>query len=128
MEDGCIDAMFTSARISGDEIGPTKRGNCAKVMATVDRHGPLPALTTHAANHRDVTLVQLTFDLYVIDVTSQNLIGDRAFDGDEPDAHMRELSTDVCSPSLSYRVRDTNQDGRRLRRNERRWIVERLSA
>jgi hypothetical protein len=49
-------------------------------MAIVDRHGLPLAVTTHAANHHEVTLVQLTFDFYMIEAKPQNLIGDRAYD------------------------------------------------
>jgi hypothetical protein len=55
-----IDATFASAKGGGDEIGPTRRGKGVKIMAIVDRHGLPLAVTTHAANHHEVTLVQLT--------------------------------------------------------------------
>jgi hypothetical protein len=54
-------------------------------MAIVDRHGmpllPLSA-STHAANHHEVTLVQLSFDFYMIEAKPENLIGDKAYDSD----------------------------------------------
>ena len=35
-----------------------------KIMAIVDRHGlPLSSVSTHAANHHEVRLVQLCFDI-----------------------------------------------------------------
>lgn len=40
------------------------------------------AVTTHAANHHEVTLVQLTFDFYMIEAKPENLLGDRAYDSD----------------------------------------------
>jgi hypothetical protein len=42
---------------------PTKRGKGMKIMAIVDRHGLPLAVSTHAANHHEVMLVQLSFDL-----------------------------------------------------------------
>jgi len=72
-----IDAKFASAKGGGDEIGPTRRGKGVKIMAIVDRHGLPLAATTHAANHHEVTLVQLTFDCYMIEAKPENLIGDR---------------------------------------------------
>jgi transposase len=62
-----IDATFASAKGGGEEIGPTKRGKGVKIMAIVDRQGLPLAVTTHAANHHEVTLVQLTFDFYMIE-------------------------------------------------------------
>jgi hypothetical protein len=43
----------------GTEIGPTKRGKGMKLMAIVDRHGLPLSVSTHAANHHEVRLVQL---------------------------------------------------------------------
>jgi transposase len=123
-----IDATFASAKGGGEQIGPTKRGKGVKIMAIVDRHGLPLAVTTHAANHHEVTLVQLTFDFYMIEAKLENLIGDRAYNSDKLDAQMREQGTEMIAPHRSNRVRQKTQDGRRLRRYERRWIVERLFA
>jgi hypothetical protein len=49
-------------------IGATKRGNGLKIMAIVDRHGLPLSVSTHAANHHEVPLVQLSFDFYMIEV------------------------------------------------------------
>jgi hypothetical protein len=50
-----------------------------KIMAIVDRHGLPLSVSTHAANHQEVRLVQLCFDFdfYMIDAKPENLIGDR---------------------------------------------------
>jgi hypothetical protein len=37
-----------------------------KIMAIVDRHGLPLSVSTHAANHHEVRLVQLCFDFYMI--------------------------------------------------------------
>jgi hypothetical protein len=49
-------------------------------MAIVERHGLPLSVSTHAANHHEVRLVQLCFDFYVIEAKPENLIGDRAYD------------------------------------------------
>jgi len=95
-------------------------------MAIVDRHGLPLAVSTHAANHHDVTLVQLSFDFCMIDATPENLIGDRAYDSDRLHAQLREEGIEMIAPHKSNRTRRKTQDGRRLRRYERRWIVERF--
>jgi hypothetical protein len=66
------------AKGGGAEIGPTKRGKGMKIMAIVDRHGLPLSVSTHAANHHEVRLVQLCFDFYMIEAKPENLIGDRA--------------------------------------------------
>jgi transposase len=97
-------------------------------MAIVDHHGLPLAVTTHAANHHEVTLVQLTFDFYMIEAKPQNLIGDKAYDSDPLDEELRKQGVEMISPHESNRTRQKTQDGRRLRRYERRWIVERFFA
>jgi len=122
-----IDATFASAKGGGVEIGPTRRGKGVKIMAIVDRHALPLAVTTHAANHHEVTLVQLTFDFYGIEAKPENLIGDRAYDSDQLDEQLRREGVEMIAPHRSTRKRKT-QDGRRLRRYERGWIVERFFA
>jgi transposase len=123
-----IDATFASAKGGGEQIGPTRRGKGVKIMAIVDRHGLPLAVTTHAANHHEVTLVQLTFDFYMIEAKPENLIGDKAYDSDPLDAQLRDQGVEMISPHKSNRSKRKTQDGRRLRRYERRWIVERFFA
>ena len=124
-----IDATFASAKGGGEQIGPTRRGKGTKIMAIVDRHGLPLAVTTHAANHHEVTLVQLTFDFYMIEARPENLIGDKAYDSDQLDAQLRAQGTEMISPHRGNRnPKRVTQDGRRLRRYQRRWIVERFFA
>jgi len=123
-----IDATFASAKGGGEQIGPTRRGKGVKIMAIVDRHGLPLAVTTHAANHHEVTLVQLTFDFYMIEAMPENLIGDRAYDSDPLDQQLRSQGVEMIAPHKSNRVKRKTQDGRRLRRYQRRWIVERFFA
>ena len=104
-----IDATFSSAKGGGDQIGPTKRGKGVKIMAIVDRHGLPLAVSTHAANHHEVTLVQLSFDFYMIEAKPENLIGDRAYDSDKLDEELRQEGIEMISPHRQGRVkpRDT---------------------
>ena len=97
-------------------------------MAIVDRHGLPLSVSTYAANHHEVTLVQLSFDFYMIEAKPENLIGDRAYDSDKLDAELKQEGVEMISPHRSNRVLRKTQDGRRLRRYERRWIVERFFA
>ncbi|MEX2050658.1 MAG: IS5 family transposase [Steroidobacteraceae bacterium] len=123
-----IDASFTMAKGGGDEIGPTKRGKGVKIMAIVDRHGLPLAVSTHAANHHEVTLVQLCFEFYMIEAKPENLIGDKAYDSDRLDEELRQEGVEIIAPHRQNRTRCKTQDGRRLRRYQRRWIIERFFA
>jgi transposase len=123
-----IDATFASAKGGGDEIGKTKRGKGVKIMAIVDRHGLPLAVSTHAANHHEVTLVQLSFDFYMIEAKPDYLIGDRAYDSDKLDEELRKEGVEMISPHRTGRRKLKTQDGRHLRRYQRRWLVERFFA
>jgi transposase len=123
-----VDAMFSSAKGGGDGIGPTKRGKGVKIMGIVDRHGLPLAVSTHAANYHEVTLVQLTFDFYMLEAKPEHLIGDKAYDSDKLDEELGEQGIQMIAPHRSNRRKRQTQDGRRLRRYQRRWIVERFFA
>jgi transposase len=128
-EEECfVDAMFSSAKGGGEEIGPTRRGKGVKIMGIVDRHGLPLAVSTHAANHHEVTLVQLSFDFYMIEAKPENLIGDRAYDSDKLDDELQKDGIRMIAPHKSNRKKTRTQGGRRLRRYERRWLVERFFA
>lgn len=122
-----IDATFASAKGGGDEIGPTKRGKGVKIMAIVDRHGLPLSVSTHAANHHEITLVQLSFEFYMIEAKPEHLIGDKAYDSDKLDAELRQEGVELIAPHRANRKLKT-QDGRALRRYARRWLVERFFA
>ena len=72
--------------------------------------------------------MQLTFDFYMIEAKPENLIGDRAYDSDPLDAELPEQGIEMIAPHKCNRTKHKTQDGRRLRRYERRWIVERFFA
>ena len=122
-----IDATFASAKGGGAEIGPTRRGKGVKILAIVDRAGLPLSVSTHAVNHHEVTLVQLSFDFYMLEAKPEHLIGDKAYDSDTLDKDLREQGVEMIAPHRSNRKLKT-QDGRKLRRYARRWIVERFFA
>ena len=70
-------------------------------MAIVDRHGLPLSVSTHAANHHEVRLVQLCFDFYMIKAKPENLIGDRAYDSDALDEELRREGIEMIAPHRS---------------------------
>ena len=109
-----IDATFAAAKGGGDGMGLTKRGKGVKILAIVDRHGLPLSVSTHAANHHEVTLVQLSFDFYMLEAKPEHLIGDRAYDSDGLDDDLKQDGVNMIAPHRSTRKLKT-QDGRRLR-------------
>jgi len=70
-------------------------------MAIVDRHGLPLSVSTHAANHHEVRLVQLCFDFYMIEAKPENLIGDRPYDSDPLDHVLRQDGIEMIAPRRS---------------------------
>ena len=58
----------------------------------------------------------------------ETLIGDRAYDSDPLDDDLRKDGIEMVAPHRSNRHKCATQDGRRLRRYTRRWLVERFFA
>ena len=97
-------------------------------MGIVDREGLPLSVGTHAANHHEVTLAQLSFEFYMIEATSEHLIGDKAYDSDPLDAELKVEGVEMIAPHRKNRKRRKTQDGRPLRRYARRWKVEHFFA
>ena len=123
-----IDATFTPAKGGGEGIGYTKHGKGVKIMGIVDRGGLPISVSTQAANHHEVTLVQLSFDFYMIEAKPEKLIGDKAYDSDKLDEELKEKGVEMIAPHRKNRKKRKTQDGRKLRRYGRRWKVERFFA
>jgi transposase len=84
-----------------------------------------PSIDTHAANHYHVRLAQLCFGFYMIEARPENLIGDRAYDGDPLDQDLQRDGTEMIAPHRIYRSKPPTQDRWRLSRYmRRRWLVE----
>ena len=63
----------------------------------------------------------------MIEAKPETLIGDKAYDSDALDQALKKDGVEMIAPHRSTRKLKT-QDGRRLRRYARRWIVERFFA
>ena len=97
-----VDAMFSPAKGGGEGVGPTKRGKGVKIMGIVDRGGLPLAASTHTVNHHEVTLVQLTFDFYMVEAKPENLIGDKAYDSDHLDEELRQQGIRMIAPQAAH--------------------------
>ena len=64
----------------------------------------------------------------MIEAKPETLIGDRAYDSDPLDDDLRKDGIEMVAPHRSNRRTCATQDGRRLRRYARRWLVERFFA
>jgi hypothetical protein len=117
---------LSPAKGGGEEIGLTKRRKNVKIMGIVDRNGLLLAVTTYAANHSEVTLIQLTFDFYMIEAKPEKLVGDRAYNSDRLDNDLKNGGVEMIAPRRKNRVMHKTQKGQKLRRYKLRCIFERF--
>ena len=122
-----IDATCASAKGGAAGVGNTRRGKGGKILAIVDRHGLPLSVSPHAANHHAVTLVHLSFDFYMLEAKLEPLIGGHVSDSGGLDAALKQDGVNLIAPHRSTRKLKT-QNGRHLRRSQRRWRVERFFA
>ena len=97
-------------------------------MVVVDGHGTPLGVCIESASPAEIKLVNTVLDTIPAHLLPELLIGDRAYDSDPKDAELlAEYDVELVAPNRRNRIRRT-QDGRRLRRYCRRWIVERTNA
>jgi hypothetical protein len=63
----------------GKGIGKTRCGRRVNILVIVGRHEPILSASTHSVNYHEVTLVQLSFDFYMMAAKREPLIGDRSY-------------------------------------------------
>jgi transposase len=85
------------------------------------------AVTVDSASPHECRLVEDTLAGSFLDELPARLIGDKAYDSDPLDQHLKK-SYDIELIAPHRKNRRNTQDGRKLRRYKRRWRVERLFA
>lgn len=88
------------------------------------------SIAVDATSASEVTLVDDALDACFITELPERLVGDKAYDSDKLDKRLaKERNVEMIAPDKSNRRKQpTHDDGRVLRRYERRWKVERLFA
>ena len=95
-------------------------------MVLVDARGLPVAVDTSSANPHESQLVQRLFDFMLTVETPPRVIGDKAYDSDRLDEELAEQGIEMIAPHRGNRkFENITQDGRALRRYDRRWKVER---
>jgi transposase len=98
-------------------------------MAIADRHGLPIACSVASASPHETQLVEATVEQRFTRAKPKCMIGDRAYDSDPLDKHLRQKHRiRLIAPHKYNRYRKNTQDGRELRRYCRRWKIERLFA
>ena len=110
-------------------VGPTKRGKGTKLMVLADGAGTPLGVHVDAASPAEVTLLAPTVENVPPDCGQpERLIADRGYDSNRARAWLAERGIEPIIPARSNNTVATHQDGRKLRRYKRRWLIERSIA
>ena len=98
-------------------------------MAITDRHGlPVACCVTSGSPHES-KLVEATVAQRFTRAKPKRMIGDRVYDSDPLDQRLgQKHGIRLNAPHKHNRRRKITQDSQELRRNSRRWKIERLFA
>jgi IS5 family transposase len=84
------------------------------------------ALHTESASPHEVSLVEATLASGLVKKKPERLIGDKTYDSDPLDESLLEQGIEMIAPHRNNRKMKKSQDGRKLRRYNRRWNIESL--
>jgi transposase len=129
--------QFCFGEKRGCGVGKTKRGKGTKWMVVVDGRGLPLGNYLHSASPAEVKLAETTLATIRVGRSHHagrprqkplRVIADKAYHSDPLRRRLRCRGIALICPHKSNRVRPATQDGRALRRYQRRWIVERTNA
>ena len=107
-------------------MGVTKAGKGVKIMILVHARGLPAAVTTGSASPHESTLVQGLFEFMLSSDTQQRIIRDRAYHSDQLANDLDDEGIELIARHRRNRKKENmTQDGRPLRRDKRRFTVER---
>jgi transposase len=121
----------------GSKVGKTKRGKGTKLMVLVDGRGTPLGLHVDSASPSEMKLLIPTLETVKVASSTcsgrprQNpeiLVADKGYDSNQCRKDLADRNIEPAIPARSNNPRATHQDGRRLRRYKKRWIVERTNA
>ena len=114
----------------GALVGKTKRGKGTKLMVLADGAGTPLGIHVEAATPAEVRLVEQTLANGRIGGRRkpQRLIADRGYDSNPLRALLVKRGIEPIIPRRRNNPKATHQDGRKLRRYRRRWVIERTNS
>ena len=119
----------------GSAVGKTKRGKGTKWMVLVDGGGLPLGVRLESASPAEVTLAEATLAEVKVPRSKgrprqkpKRVIADRAYDSDPLRERLKKRGIDLIVPYRDNNKKRKHEDGRKLRRYKRRWIVERTNA
>jgi transposase len=118
-------------------VGKTKRGKGTKLMVLADGKGTPLGICVEAATPAEVKLLERTLDSVKVKRRRgarrrphkpERLVADRGYDSNPARALLVSREIEPIIPKRRNNKKATHQDGRKLRRYKRRWIIERTNS
>jgi len=127
--------QLRSSEKGGSAVGKTKRGKGTKWMVLVDGEGIPLGVRLESASPHEVTLAETTLAEVRVPQPKgrprqkpERVIADTAYDSDPLRQRLQKRGIELIAPYRENRTRRKYEDGRKLRRYKRRWIVERTNS
>jgi len=127
--------QLRSGQKGGSAVGKTKRGKGTKWMVLVDGGGLPLGVRLESASPGEVTLAEATLAEVKVPRPKgrprqrpKRVIADRAYDSDPLRERLAKRGIDLIVPYRKNSKLRRYEDGRKLRRYKRRWIIERTNA
>jgi transposase len=127
--------QLRSGEKGGSAVGKTKRGKGTKWMVLVDGGGLPLGVRLESASPGEVTLAEATLAEVKVPRPKgrprqkpKRIIADRAYDSDPLRERLAKRGIDLIVPYRKNSKHRRYEDGRKLRRYKRRWIIERTNA
>jgi transposase len=118
----------------GALVGKTKSGKGTKLMVLADGAGTPLGVHLEKASPSEVTLVEATLANVKVKTGKRErgqpkrVIGDRGYDSNTVRALLVKRGIEPIIPARRNNTVATHQDGRKMRRDKRRWIIERSNS
>lgn len=118
-------------------MGKTKRGKGTKLMVLADGQGTPLGVCVEKTSPSEVKLLERTLDSVKVKRRRgerrrphkpARLIADRGYDSNPARALLVKREIEPIIPRRKNNRVATHQDGRKLRRYKRRWIIERTNS
>ena len=127
--------QFRPSEKGGAAVGKTKRGKGTKWMVLVDGQGLPLGVRLESASPSEVTLAEATLAEVRVPRPKgrprqkpERVIADRGYDSDPLRERLKKRGIELIAPYRKNNKQRRYEDGRKLRRYKRRWIVERTNS
>ena len=100
-----------------------------KLEVVTDASGIPLGITIAAANCSETDLIEKAIDDIPVQLPDQiPLVADRGYDSDPLRDRLAEQGIDLISPHRKNRIKPSRNDGRKMRRCARRYVIERTNS